>query len=140
VKHAAVKHSARAVARQAKADARQAKAGASQAKLSEAAAPRGGTQAGSSGSSRRWLVQLPYCIVLAGLVAGLATARGGGQAVKGGTLVIAGALLAGSLIRLVVPDSRAGMLASRRRLADAAVLGALGVGLLVAGLVARVTS
>jgi hypothetical protein len=148
VKHAAVKHSARAVARQAKADARQAKAdarqvkaGASQTKLREAAAPRGETHASSSsGSGRRWLVQLPYCIVLAGLVAGLATVRGGGQAVKGGTLVIAGALLAGSLIRLVVPDGRAGMLASRRRLADAAVLGALGAGLLVAGLVARVTS
>jgi hypothetical protein len=78
--------------------------------------------------------------VLAGLVAGLATVRGGGQAVKGGTLVIAGALLAGSFIRLVLPDGSAGMLASRRRLADVAVLGALGVGLLVAGLFAKVTS
>jgi hypothetical protein len=77
---------------------------------------------------------------MAGLVAGLATARGSGQAVKGGTLVIAGALLAGSLIRLVLPDGRVGMLASRRRLADVAVLAALGVGLLVAGLFAKVTS
>ncbi len=85
-------------------------------------------------------MQLPYLLVLAGLVAGLATARGGGQAVKGGTLVIAGALLAGSLMRLVLPDGRAGMLASRRRLADVAVLGALGAGLLVAGLFAVVTS
>jgi hypothetical protein len=85
-------------------------------------------------------MQLPYCVVLAGVAAGLATARGGGQAVKGGTLVIAGALLAGSLIRLVLPDGRAGMLASRRRLADVAALAALGVGLLVAGLFARVTS
>jgi hypothetical protein len=83
-------------------------------------------------------MQLPYCVVLAGLVAGLATARGGGQAVKGGTLVIAGALLAGSLMRLVLPEGTAGMLASRRRFADVAVLAALGVGLLVAGIFARV--
>jgi hypothetical protein len=129
VKHAAVKHSARGVARQAKAGARQARAGE--------AAQR---PAGPRSSGRRWLLQLPYCIVMAGLVAGLATARGGGQAVKGGTLVIAGALLAGSLIRLVLPDGRVGMLASRRRFADVAVLAALGAGLLAAGLFAKVTS
>jgi len=149
VKHAAVKHSARAVARQAKAGgpqakagarraagARQAKGGDSQARAGEAAVRR--TEPPASG--RRWLTQVPYCIVLAGLVAGLATVRGGGQAVKSGTLVIAGALLAGALIRLVLPDGRAGMLASRRRLADVAVLAVLGVGLLVAGMFARVTS
>ena len=129
MKHAAVKHSARGVARQAKANARQARSGE--------AAER---PAGPASTGRRWLGQLPYSIVMAGLVAGLATARGGGQAVKGGTLVIAGALLAGSLIRLVLPDGRVGMLASRRRLADVAVLAALGVGLLVAGLFAKVTS
>ena len=149
MKHAAVKHSARAVARQAKAGgpqakagarraagARQAKGGDSQARAGEAAVRR--TEPPASG--RRWLTQVPYCIVLAGLVAGLATVRGGGQAVKSGTLVIAGALLAGALIRLVLPDGRAGMLASRRRLADVAVLAVLGVGLLVAGMFARVTS
>jgi hypothetical protein len=151
VKHAAVKHSAKAGARQARADARQARAdarrveagvrkaepGARRSDAGDVGERRGGTQAGSR---RRWLAQLPYCVVAAGLVAGLATVRGGGQAVKGGTLVIAGALLAGSLIRLVVPDDIAGMLASRRRLIDVAALAALGVGLLVAGLFARVTS
>jgi Protein of unknown function (DUF3017) len=136
VKHAAVKHSARAVARQAKAGTRQAEAGGRPAGAGEAAVRRAGTQT----SGRRWLTQIPYCVVLAGLVAGLVTVRGGGQAVKSGTLVIAGALLAGALIRLVLPDGRAGMLASRRRLADVAVLAALGVGLLVAGVFARVTS
>jgi Protein of unknown function (DUF3017) len=87
-------------------------------------------------SGRRLASHLPYGIVLAGVVAGLATVRGGGQAVRSGTLVIAGALLAGCLARLVLPDGRAGMLGSRRRLADVAVLGVLGVGLLVAGLFA----
>ena len=129
MKHAAVKHSARAVARQAKAGARQARAGESAAR-----------PVGPQSSRRGWLTQLPYCVVVAGMAVGLVTARGGGQAVKSGTLVIAGALLAGSLIRLVLPDGRAGMLASRRRLADVAVLAALGVGLLVAGLFAVVTS
>jgi hypothetical protein len=75
---------------------------------------------------------------MAGVVAGLATVRSGGQAVRGGTLVIAGALLAGSIATLVLPESKAGMLGSRRRFVDVAVLGILGVGLLVAGLIARV--
>jgi hypothetical protein len=150
VKHAAVKHSARAAARQAKAGSRQAKASTRQAKASTRQATSGGSDAGAGAaavrragtqtSARRWLKQVPYCVVLAGLVAGLVTVRSGGQAVKSGTLVIAGALLAGALIRLVLPDGRAGMLASRRRLADVAVLAALGVGLLVAGMLARVTS
>ena len=57
------------------------------------------------------------------------------QAVRGGTLVMAGALLAGSLARLVLPEGRAGMLGSRRRLSMCAALAVLGIGLLVAGLV-----
>jgi hypothetical protein len=113
-----VKHSAKALARQAR-------------------ARQGGTGAGP-GNKRRLTGQLPYWIVMAGVVAGLATVRSGGQAVRGGTLVIAGALLAGSLARLVLPESKAGMLGSRRRLVDVAVLGILGVGLLVAGLIAKV--
>jgi Protein of unknown function (DUF3017) len=84
------------------------------------------------------MARLPYWIVLAGVAAGLATVRGGNQAVRGGTLVIAGALLAGALARLVLPEGRVGMLASRRRLLDVAALATLGIGLLVAGLIAKV--
>ncbi len=109
-----MKHSAKALARQAKAQ------------------HEGGQGAGGR---QRLVAQLPYWIVVAGIVAGLATVRGGGQAVRGGTLVIAGALLAGSLFRLVLPEGKAGMLGSRRRFVDVAVLATLGVGLLVAGLV-----
>ena len=87
---------------------------------------------------RRLINQLPYGIVLAGIGAGLATMRGSVQSVKGGTLVIAGALLAGAVARMVLPEGRAGMLASRRRLADVAALAALGAGLLIAGLVVKV--
>ncbi len=86
----------------------------------------------------RLTAQLPYGIVLGGVVLGLLIVRGGGQAVRGGTLVIAGALLAGSVIRLVLPEGRAGLLGSRRRLADGAVLAVLGAGLLIAGLIVQV--
>jgi hypothetical protein len=116
-----VKHSAKALARQAKAQ--------------RAGAQQGVGADGGSGGGRRRLTQLPYWLVIAGIVAGLVTIRGGGQAVRGGTLVIAGALLAGSLARLVLPEGKAGMLGSRRRIVDVGILGALGVGLLVAGLI-----
>jgi hypothetical protein len=107
-----VKHSAKAIARQSRAD--------------------------DTTSWRRLATQLPYGIVLAGVVAGLATIRSGDDEVRGGTLVIAGSLLAGAVARLVLPDARAGMLKSRRRLMDVAALAALGVGLLIAGLIAKV--
>jgi Protein of unknown function (DUF3017) len=123
VRHSEVKHSAKAAARRAR---------TAEAARRPAAAP--------AGSGAGLLNQLPYLVVLAGVVAGLATIRSGEQAVRGGTLVIAGALLAGSLIRLVLPAGRAGMLGSRRRLADVAALGALGIGLLIAGLLARIAS
>jgi hypothetical protein len=114
-----VKHSAKALARQAK-------------------TTPGLSKGAGSGSSRPLVKQLPYWIVMAGVVAGLVTARGGGQAVRGGTLVVAGALLAGSLARLILPEGKAGMLASRRRLVDVGALGVLGVGLLIAGLIVAV--
>jgi peptidoglycan/LPS O-acetylase OafA/YrhL len=103
------------------------------------AADRRVTPGDSGGARSRLTAQLPYWIVLAGVAAGLITVRGGDQAVRGGTLVIAGALLAGALARLVLPERRAGMLASRRRALDVAVLAILGIGLLVAGLIAKVS-
>jgi hypothetical protein len=116
-----VKHSAKALARQAKAQ-------------------QGSSAGAGGGNGRRLVAQLPYWIVLAGVVAGLATVRSGGQAVRSGTLVIAGALLAGSLARLVLPEGKAGMLGSRRRFVDVAALAALGIGLLVAGLIVVIPS
>jgi hypothetical protein len=83
-------------------------------------------------------VQLPYAIVLAGVVAGLVLMQVAKDAVRGGTFVIAGALLAASLTRLVLPEGRAGLLGSRRRLVDVALLTVLGAGLLTAGLIAHV--
>jgi hypothetical protein len=51
---------------------------------------------------------------------------------------MAGALLVGALARLVLPEGKAGMLSSRRRLVDVVVLATLGMGLLIAGLIAKV--
>jgi len=125
-----VKHSAKAMARQDRA-----RAGSTQQRGSQQ--PAGGHER-SSPRSQRLAAQLPYGIVVAGVVAGLATIRSSDLAVRGGTLVMAGALLAGALTRLVLPEGKVGMLSSRRRLIDAAVLATLGVGLLIAGLIAKV--
>lgn len=81
----------------------------------------------------RWQ-QLPYMIVICCLVLVLVWMRQSGQNVRGGTLAVAGILFAAALARLALPERRIGMLASRRRLTDVAVLAALGTGLLVAGL------
>jgi hypothetical protein len=92
----------------------------------------------------RVINQLPYWVVLAGIGIGLATMHTGHteratmQSVKSGTLVIAGALLAGAFARIVLPPGRAGLLGTRRRLIDVAALAALGVGLLIAGLIVKV--
>jgi hypothetical protein len=86
-------------------------------------------------SRRGWWQHIPYAIVLCGVALALAWMRENGQNVRGGTLAVAGILFAAALARLALPERRAGMLVSRRRLADVAVLAALGTGLLVAGLV-----
>jgi hypothetical protein len=147
-----VKHSAKAVAKLArereKVAKREGQAAAAAAGPAARAAAPGATAAAVvptapaaplESAARQRLNQLPYALVLAGAVAGLLLMRAGGLTVRGGTLVIAGALLAGSITRLVLPESRAGLLASRRRLVDVAMLTALGVGLLIAGLVVQVS-
>jgi hypothetical protein len=73
--------------------------------------------------------------VLCGLGAGLLWLRGGERDVRGGTLVMGGVLVVAAVARLALPQRRAGMLSTRRRLSDVAVFAVLGVGLLIAGLV-----
>jgi hypothetical protein len=86
-----------------------------------------------AGSSR--LDQVPYWLALCGIALGLVWIRGGERDVRSGTLVIGGVLLAAAVARLGLPDRRAGMLGSRRRILDVAAFAVLGIGLLVAGLV-----
>ena len=99
--------------------------------------PRGGRRrrAGKAGLAGRQRLGAAYLIVLCGVALSLSYMWRGPQNVRGGTLAVAGMLLAAAVARLVLPDRSAGMLASRRRLADVAAFTVLGVALLVAGLV-----
>jgi len=86
------------------------------------------------GRARRW-ERLPYWIILAGTAAGLLWILSGEQHVRQGTLELAGVLLLAAVARMVLPERRAGMLGARRRPADVVALTALGIGLLVVGMV-----
>ena len=110
-----------------------------------APARRRGGAAGQAARAQRAkpprAAQLPYLIVLAITIAALAWMwQGGVLRAREGTLALAGAMFIGALARLVLPEARAGMLASRRRLVDVTCLAALAIGLLVAGLVLPVPS
>jgi hypothetical protein len=97
----------------------------------------GGRRRAVRGSEARF-GQLPYVAVTVGVGIALLIISQGVHFVRSGTLVLAGVLLIAAMARLVLPERRAGLLSSRRRLLDVAILGALGIGLLVAGLVVPV--
>jgi DUF3017 family protein len=97
-------------------------------------APRGSTPAATlrGRDAGGWL---PYLIIVVGVAAVCAWLWvGGTHAARGGTLALAGLMFAAALARLVLPDSRAGLLASRKRRTDVVTLAALAIGLLAAGL------
>ena len=102
-----------------------------QARLAAGEQPRGRREPGPEGTGG-WLA---YLLVLAGVAAVCAWLWAGGEhAAKGGTLALAGVMFAAALARLALPESRAGLLASRKRRTDVVTLAALATGLLVAGL------
>jgi hypothetical protein len=99
------------------------------------AAPRGSRPAAAASQGRESGGWLAYLLVLAGVAGVLAWLwLGGGQAARGGTLALAGVMFAAALARLALPESRAGLLASRKRLTDVVTLAALATGLLAGGL------
>jgi len=76
-----------------------------------------------------------YLVILGCVAAVLAWLwAGGGHAAKGSTLALAGVMFAAALARLALPESRAGLLASRKRLTDVVTLAVLATGLLAGGL------
>ena len=82
---------------------------------------------------------LPYLIIVAGVAAVCAWLWvGGTHAAKGGTLALAGAMFVAAFARLVLPESSAGLLASRKRVTDVVTMAALGIGLLAAVLLSPV--
>jgi Protein of unknown function (DUF3017) len=82
---------------------------------------------------------LAYLVVL-GLVAAdlIWLWAGGAHAAKGGTLALAGAMFVAAFARLALPESRVGLLASRKRVTDVVTMAALGTGLLAAVLLSPV--
>jgi len=74
---------------------------------------------------------LAYLVVL-GLVAAdlIWLWAGGAHAARGGTLALAGAMFVAALARLALPESSAGLLASRKRVTDVVTMAALATGLL----------
>ena len=122
----------------ASADALAAAAGPAPASAASAAgrrsrSPRARGHRASLSGRQRW--GAGYLAVLCGVALSLSYLWRGPQNVRGGTLAVAGLLLAAAAARLVLPEERAGMLVSRRRLVDVAAFSVLGIGLLVAGLV-----
>jgi hypothetical protein len=81
------------------------------------------------------LRQVPYAIVVLGALTSLALTRDHAVGIRGGTLALGGILLVTAVARLVLPERRAGLLVTRRRLVDVPIIGLLGLSLLVAGLV-----
>ena len=101
-------------------------------------APGGGRMPQAAAARGTWL---PYLFALGCALGGLGWMWvGGAHAAKGGTLALAGAMFIAALARLVLPESRIGMLASRKRFMDVATLAALGAGLLAAGLLLSMTT
>lgn len=76
---------------------------------------------------RRWWRQWPLAIVLISVAASLAVVAL--DYFRVGSLMLAGSLVLAFMLRLVLPTSRAGMLAVRSRTVDLLVLGGLAVAL-----------
>lgn len=70
---------------------------------------------------------LAYTVVLAGVAAGLAWIGMGSDHIRSGMLVLAAALLAAAVARLVLPERGAGLLVSRHRVSDVLVMAVFGV-------------
>jgi Protein of unknown function (DUF3017) len=82
----------------------------------------------------RW-VNLPYAIVFAVTAGGLAWTWLGPGHVETGMLAVASAVLAAAVLRLILPERRAGLLLARRRVIDVLALTGLGAGIMAVVLV-----
>jgi len=79
------------------------------------------------------LGELPLALVISGVGAGLVIIAL--HHFRWGNLLIADSLLAGALLRLVLPTRRAGLLAVRARITDVLSMSVMGAGLLVLALI-----
>jgi hypothetical protein len=80
------------------------------------------------------LAWVPYLVVLAGVAAGMfVVSRGSAYALRG-IAVLGGTLLAAALTRLILPNSFAGVLASRRKASDVLAFAVFGAAVLAVAL------
>ncbi len=78
---------------------------------------------------RRWWSQWPLAVVLLGVAASLGVVAL--DQFRVGSLLLAASLVLAFVLRLVLPNDRAGMLAVRSKRVDLIVLGALGGALVI---------
>ncbi len=78
---------------------------------------------------RRWWSQWPLAVVLLGVAASLGVVAL--DHFRVGSLLLAASLVLAFVLRLVLPNDRAGMLAVRSKRVDLIVLGALGGALVI---------
>lgn len=95
----------------------------------------GGAAAGRRRHSAPRERHVAYFVIICALAATVLWMWQSGQIARGGTLALAGIVLAAALARLTLPERRAGMLVTRSRVADVMILTALGAGILGAALV-----
>jgi len=81
------------------------------------------------------LRELPLALIICGAALGLVII--GLHHFRWGNLVIAGSLLAGAFLRLVLPTRRAGLLAVRSRFTDIVTMSAMGGSLMLLALITR---
>lgn len=79
------------------------------------------------------LRELPLALIIGGVALGLVII--GLHHFRWGNLVIAGSLLAGAFLRLVLPTRRAGLLAVRSRFTDIVTMSAMGGSLMLLALI-----
>jgi hypothetical protein len=79
------------------------------------------------------LRELPLALVIAGVALGLVII--GLHHFRWGNLLIAGSVLAGAFLRLVLPTRRAGLLAIRSRFTDVLTMSAMGGSLMLLALI-----
>jgi hypothetical protein len=89
-----------------------------------------GDPASRGPAAARILSWLPYLLVLAGAVAGLALAWHGSKYAGRGAGLVGASLLAGGLARLVLPQRYAGLLFSRRKASDVLAFAVFGAAVL----------
>ncbi|GAA3765917.1 hypothetical protein GCM10022402_48940 [Salinactinospora qingdaonensis] len=93
-----------------------------------------GGEPSAEASAPKWVAQVPYLLVLATMSAGIVIVAA--AHFKRGPALIAGSLLLGAVLRLVLPAEQVGMLAVRRRWTDVLTLVTLAILLIVLAWVA----